>query len=155
MVTIEALSRQFAAQAIQGAIDSVNRAFDGAARPGSAQAPSHERRGPGRPREFSRDDLRRLHAQGLSDVRIAVELGASRSAVQDARRRLGLAANFAKFGNGTTSRDKLSDDDLRRMHGDGMSDLAIARSCGIASSVAHRRRVGLGLPANYNGRAKL
>jgi len=49
--------------------------------------------------KIDEDELKRLHAKGLSDGKIAEELDASQTGVSRARQRLGLEPNFEFPGN--------------------------------------------------------
>jgi len=90
--------------------------------------------------------VRELHADGLTDREIAVELGVSRQGVWVARTALRLKAHrrWRRF----------ADAQLRVLHARGLTDGQIGRRLGVTKQTVGKRRQKLGLPPNPRGRCR-
>lgn len=86
-----------------------------------------------------RDEVRRMHAEGCSDVVIASTLGVSRSTVQRTRLALGLAVKSAPVSRR---------DEIARLHGEGFTDREIGERVGVSRLEVGRVRRLLGLSLN-------
>lgn len=86
------------------------------------------------------DDVRRMHADGMTVAAIAVALKVSPMTVSRVRAALGLKGAQPRPGT-------VNHDDVRRLHAEGLSDAEIARRLGVTNStISTIRRVKLGLP---------
>ncbi|HBS99640.1 MAG TPA: hypothetical protein DEB47_07175 [Citreicella sp.] len=97
------------------------------------------------------DRLRELHAQGLSDPLVAAELGCCVKSVSNWRRRLKLREG----GNVRHQTRRFSDDDLRALHAEGLTDTDISERLGVSRGAVQWRRVMLDLPSTCAGRPHL
>ncbi|MEB3421748.1 hypothetical protein ACFSDD_17565 [Salipiger marinus] len=102
-------------------------------------------------RRIDLDRLRELHAQGLSDPLVAAELGCCAKSVSNWRRRLKLR----KCGNVRHQTRRFSDDDLRALHAEGLTDTDISERLGVSRGAVQWRRVMLDLPSTCAGRPHL
>lgn len=93
----------------------------------------------GSPRVHSREVIAALHAQGLTDGKIAAEIGTYRETVARIRYEMGLPAN--------APRGKPVDQaEVARLHGMGFHDGRIAAALDCSNTAVHRvRRDVLGL----------
>ena len=138
MDSVESLSRQIAAQAIQSAIDIVNRAFycPLASSAGDPRPPAATPRMGRPPIDHDRDavsiEIRRLHGLGLVDANIARRVGRGMSFVAGRRKSMGLAGH-------APSKNRESDDEIARMFRSSVSYPLIAKSCGVSLSTVCRR----------------
>lgn len=88
-------------------------------------------------RRFSEADIRRLHASGYTDARMAEQLGVSKSCVSYWRRMFGLPRNR-----------RFPDREMFRLYSLGYNDRQIAEELGVAPNCVWDRRKRLGLAAN-------
>lgn len=95
--------------------------------------------------------VREKHAAGWSDIRIAVETGVSRHTIGNMRKMLNLpaVAPVRKERARSTRVTLITQhaEEVKRLHGEGLSDVEIAERTGLTKSGAYRIRTHLGLPA--------
>lgn len=100
------------------------------------------------------DEVKALNAQKLSDLEIAARMGVDRQSVAKVRMRFDLPFYPSARGTGTPRPESSHLEDVRRAHGDGLSDGEIAARIGISKAWANALRNRLGLPANVKGKVR-
>ena len=148
---------QIAAE-VGAAVSSVAHARRGVGLPAivGARGPARAAREGGH-RAARRARIQDLHAAGLTDQEIADELGATRSAVSQARSRLGLQVNRVQREQ-RVRRDPAPRHDFRadvtRLHSEGLTDQEMGARLDLTSSHVGTLRRGLGLPVNRSARTR-
>lgn len=107
-------------------------------------------------RALRAEKVRELHAEGKTDRQIAEVIGVTAPAANQIRRRLRLPVNRedrTRWAASVTSRvDRRPE--ITRLHGEGMTDAAIATELGISKNRVGELRRDLGLKANGTHHSK-
>jgi len=100
-------------------------------------------------RKIPDTEIKKLHAQGLSDSEIAGLTGLTRTGVRYRRLKLNLRPNDKKG-----RRQKVSDRELIRLHSRGLTDGEMAEATGYSKDHLAVRRRKLGLKPNIRKRGR-